>query len=326
MRIFLRTFNDSINSKTGSPLPEGAPRRGTPEWLVFQKLLIESLNELGHICISQKENPLIDDDFTPIGVDRMIYVHHNKRDKPEGDLFWMQMHMRELFTIDTNGWGADASNNNFKPGDNIEEAQTYCNLLSEKLYSGNTSKIDQPRETDETPGDFILVPLQVPRDYTIKNHSPITVRYFTDSIMSWAEETGTHVCIKMHPNNKVDQDLHQSVDEGVAGSKFIHKVEGNIHELIKRSSGLFVINSGTGFESLIHGRPVATFGNCDYNKVTFNADIRRLDEACQFIHSYKDEWRRIGYSFVKWYWTKHAYDVTDAGTKARLTEYLKGVL
>ena len=173
---------------------------------------------------------------------------------------------------------------------------------------------------------FILVPVQIPRDYTIKHHSPITVRYFIDSIQAWAIETQNHVCFKMHPFNKMDSDLQQAVDDAANNSHYVHKVEGNIHELIKRSKGVFVINSGTGFESLIHGKPVCTFGDCDYRSVTFNADIRRLDEARNFIYSYKEEFRDIAYKFVWWYFNCHAYDITKPGTRERLAEYLRGVL
>ena len=87
-----------------------------------------------------------------------------------------------------------------------------------------------------------------------------------------------------------------------------------------------VINSGTGFEALLHGKPVCTFGNCDYNAVTFNADLIRLNEARHFLVNYKEEWRQLAYKFIWWYWHKHAYDVNDPTTPSRLTAYLKGVL
>lgn len=325
MNIFLRTFNNKINSKTGAPLPDGQ-YRGTPEWLRFFAILSDCLKDCGHKVIAQLESPLYPDDPRFSDFDKRIYVHQTKRERPEGDLFWMQMHMRELFTIDTQGWGANHSENNFQLGDvDAEEAKAFCEAKSRELLETGLSKCDQPKECSPTPESFILVPVQTPRDYVLKHHSPITVRYFLDSLMSWAEETQTHICIKMHPHNKSDYDLHQTVDQGAA-SEFVHKVEGNIHELIKRSSGLFVINSGTGFESLVHGKQVATFGSCDYSKATFNADIRRLDEAREFLYDYSEEFRSIAYQFVYWYWTKHAYDVNREDTKERLITYLKGVL
>ena len=116
------------------------------------------------------------------------------------------------------------------------------------------------------------------------------------------------------------------IDEAAEKSHYVHKIEGNIHELIKRCAGLFVINSGTGFEAILHGKPVVTFGDCDYKQVTFNGDLVRLNEARNFIYSYKEEFRALAYKFIWWYWNCHAYDVTMDSTKTRLTDYLRGVL
>lgn len=326
MNIFMRTFNDSINSKTGAPLPPEAPRRGTPEWLIFQSMLIAALKELGHNVHQQLEHPLLFDELNDS--DKSIYVHQSKRERPNGDLFWMQMHMKELFTLDVNGWGADHSLNKFIDISMVDQdmATKFCQQLSDKLHASGASKCEQPAHTDMTPDNFILVPVQIPRDYTIKHHSPITVKYFLESLQAWAIESQTHLVFKFHPHNRYDYDLHQIVREAQESSTYVHKVEGNIHELIKRSRGLFVINSGTGFEALIHGKPVATFGDCDYKFATINADIRRLEEARNQIFSFRPEFRSIAYKFIWAYWHQHAYDVTMDSTRDRLTEYLKGVL
>lgn len=330
MNIFLRTFNNKINSKTGLILPDGQ-YRGTPEEMEFQQLLIDILHDdLKHNLTIQPENPLVLD-YDSLSYDKRIYHHKCKRDEPSGDLFTMQMHMRYLFTLDSNGWGADHSSYPYGMSsfaNELEEvSRDFCKDLSESLLNSGESKCPQVQVTDMTPDRFILVPVQIPRDYTIKYHSPITVKYFIESIQAWAVETENHVCFKMHPFNKMDLDLHQIIDQSAESSRYIHKVEGNIHELIKRASGLFVINSGTGFESLVHGKPVATFGTCDYNLVSHNADIRRLDEARNFIYSYKDEYKSLGYKFVYYYHKVHAYNVKEKeNCKERLTAYLKGVL
>ncbi len=321
MKIFIRTFNDRINSKTGTPLPKDQ-KRGTPEWLVFERLLIETIKKLGHEVITQAEHPHIPD--LKGSFDKRIYVHKTKRDIPQGDFFYMQMHLRNLFTLDTNGWGADHSSNDFSqenfPFD--EYAIEWVKELSEKLSASGVSKCDQPETTDATPKKFTLVPIQIPRDYTILWHSPITVRDFIDSIQAWAVETKNYVGFKMHPFNKYDLDLHKAIDDATSRSPYVQKVNGNIHELIKRSIGLFVINSGTGFEALIHGKPVCTFGACDYSKVTFKGSLRRLDEAKNFLLSYESERRDLAYQFVYWYTHYHAYDLTLSNVAERLEEYL----
>lgn len=326
-RIFLRTFNNKINSRSGAQLPLGQ-YRGTPEWLEFQKLLIECLEWLGHDVRIQVENPNIPDEDGFKLSDKYVYVHQNKKDNPKVDLTWMQMHHRDLFTIDTNGWGVEHSGLTYADSfmyENDYDSRDFCEKLSDEMHSSGVSKCKQDEITDSTPDSFILVPIQIPRDYTIQNYSPITVKYFIDSIQAWAIENRYHVCFKMHPHNSGDHDLHKAVDEATV-SRYVHKVKGNIHELIKRSVGLFVINSGTGFEGLIHGKPVATLGLCDYSRATFNADIRRLDEARTHLYSYRPEYRDIAYKFVHWYFFKHAYYLKDVNVKARLTSYLKGVL
>lgn len=325
MNIFLRTFNPHINSKTGAPLPAGKTR-GTPEWLIFQQLLMDCIESLGHKLSTANEGGLNEKPFPMYG-DRIILCHRTRRDE-EAHLYWIQMHMRELFTIDPNGWGYDHSRRQEFPPHLIdaETARHFCQEKSDQFLASGVSKHDQPTQTGMTPPRFILVPIQIPRDYTIKHHSPITVKYFVDSIQAWAIETENHVCFKLHPCNTLDMDIINAVSHAADNSRYVHQVEGNIHELIKRSSGLFVINSGTGFESLIHGKPVATFGNCDYNAATFNADIRRLDEARNFLYSYNDSLRDVAYRYVYWYWKELAYDVYDAETPARLKKYLEGVL
>jgi hypothetical protein len=323
MNLLLRTFNDSINSKTGSPIPSGMPKRGTPEWLEFEELLIHALKKEGVDVTVQLENPLVPNlDAT---FDRFGYVHKTKRDCPNGSLFWMQMHLRNIFTLDHNGWGADHSDNN--PGmfyDLGDEHANWVSDLSDDLWKNNCSKIDQSLQVDcNINVPFILVPLQIPRDYTILWHSPITVKYFLDSIQAWAHSSQNHVAFKLHPMSARDFDLIIAVDEAVSNSKYCHKVGGNIHELIKRSAGLFVINSGVGFESIIHGKPVCTFGDCDYNRVTFNADIRRLDEARNFIYDFDENKQKIARKFIYWYVHEHAFYLKSKSIEQKLEEYIK---
>ena len=321
-KILVRNFNDSINSKTGMPIPDGKPRRGTPEWHEFEDVLFKALEESDWEVVKQLENPKIPDidgDF-----DRYGYVHKTNRDHPKGSLFWMQMHMRDLFTVDRTGWGVDHSDNDpgmfYELGD--DEVEWVANL-SDELWKENRSKIDQPKEVQcDLDVPFILVPLQVPRDYTILWHSPITVKYFVDSIQAWAHASKTHVAFKLHPCNRCDADLINAVEEAENVSRFCHKVEGSIHEIIKRSAGLFVINSGTGFESLVHGKPVATFGACDYARVTYNADIRRLDEARRFIFDFTEEKEKIARKFAYWYIHEHGFYLKSDLMQDNLKEYI----
>jgi len=325
VRILIRNFNSHINSKSGSELPKGKVR-GTDDWQKFEQILIDSLLELGHEVHSQEEHPTQAD--CPGLWDKKIRVHQTKNSMPAYDYYYMQIHCKDLFTFDPTGWGVEASGIKECTSylEDVEDSRKFCQTLSDKFHASGISKCDQPLTTDFTPEKFILVPVQIPRDWTILHHSPITVKYFVESVAAWASDNNYHVCFKMHPFNRGDVELHEAIDYVASNSPYVRKVEGNIHELIKRSVGLFVINSGTGFEALIHGKPVATFGNCDYNRVSFNADIRRLDEARNFLYGWTPEKRDIAYQFCYWYYHRHAYCLSLPGTKERLKAYLKGVL
>lgn len=325
IKVLIRIFNDSINSKSGAPLPENAPRRGTKDWRKFEELMIECLREIGHEVIEQVEHPSIPDSHD---ADKKIRVHQTKNTMPSYDLYYMQMFAKDLFTLNNTGWGCEDSGMKECVSylEDKNDSTAFCQQLSDKLHASGESKCEQPEVTDPTPEKFIFVPIQTPRDYVIKNHSPITMKYFVESIANWAAENNYHTCFKLHPHNKNDLDLHQAVDYAATNSKYVHNINGNIHELIKRSVGVFTINSGVGFESILHGKPVATFGNCAYNRVTFNADIRRIDEARNFLWAWNNDQRVIAYQFAHWYYMRHAYCLNLPNTKERLIAYLKGVL
>lgn len=330
MKVRIISFNDSINSKSGAPIPKGKPRRGTLHWAKFESIMISCLEDLGHDVDVVKENPrlpVVDDGrFT-------IAVHRTKRELPFAKLFYMQMHLSNMFTLDPNGWGADASQKPSKedielvPDENVDEIKE----LSDRLHHSGLSKCHQPSnktliwDKGVGPVEFILVPIQTPRDYVLKHHSPITMRYFLDCMESFANQSGTHIAFKLHPFNQSDHDLHAFVSSAVS-SRYCHSVQGNIHEVIKRATGVFTINSGVGFEALIHGKPVATFGDCDYRYATYNADVRSTELARNHVYDYTAANCSMAYKFIWWYLNKYAYDVNDININDRLKVYLKGVV
>jgi hypothetical protein len=327
MNIFIRSFNSHINSKTGAPLPVGVVR-GTPEWGIFEELLGSALRELGCNVLNQPESPLEVDrvDWLRLA-HKKIVVHKCKRDFPEYDFFYMQMHMRNLFTLDSNGWGEDHSGNRlFAPaliGD--VDARQFCENLSARLFQSGESKCHQPEASEvETPVSFILVPLQIPRDYVLLHHSKVSVNEFIQAVAEWADVARVNVAFKLHPHNRADFDLIKLVNDSCHSSEYVTKIEGNINSLIKKCAGVMVINSGTGFESLIHGKPVVTFGACDYKVATFDGSLHQLNNALEYVSDFSESERMLGYKFCYWYHFHHAYNVSEqVSTRTRLTSYLK---
>jgi hypothetical protein len=296
-------------------------------WRSFEGILKGCLSELGHEVVELHLDPLLPPD--PPDVDLKIYAHKTRREVPTADIFYKEMHMRGLFTIDAEGWGADHSAMREPPdldGCDAAEAERFVGAIREQFVSSGNSKHRQP-ERSPIPAEhqpYLLVPLQLPTDDTIMYHSPLSVVEFVHVVSDWAERAGQKVVFKLHPGAE-HPEVAAAVEAHGAASPFVSCLNANIHSLILGAEGVVVINSGVGFESLIHGKPVVTFGNCDYKSVTFPARPDNLDEAREYVARYTPVQRLRGIKFIYHYYTRHAYDVyaDDGGeVRRRLLDYL----
>src|SRR5205807_2293553 len=141
------------------------------------------------------------DDFR--GASFRIYAHRTRRDVA-GDLFYKQMHLPELFTIDTSGWGADHSRMQARPDwSSIEHtlAEEFVSSLRLKFLETGGSKLPQPsrHEALSLPGDYIFVPTQTPRDYVQMHHAPVSVLALVRFMAACANAAQQHVVFKLHP-------------------------------------------------------------------------------------------------------------------------------
>lgn len=310
---------------------ETRPIVSAEKWSRFESLLKTALSELGHEVIEQREHPSVADYLRDAKF--RIYAHKTRRDVP-GDLFYKQMHLPELFTIDSLGWGADHSKMQWPPDlASIEAspAERFVASLRHKFLETGASKLPQPgrNELVSMPDDYIFVPLQTPRDYVQVHHAPFPVLSFVHLVAGWANESRQRIVFKLHPGlycySDCDNEIIEAVNQYAAGSEYIFCLDVNVHDLIAWSRGVFTINSGVGFESLIHGKPVVTFGNCDYKWVTFRADADSLDAARAFVFGYTDELRQEATRFVYYYFFRHAFSIEIERTPEsyrRLFDYL----
>lgn len=329
-KVFIREF---YPYPTGDAVPPSGIRLvgAAEKWFAFERLLKSCLMELGHQLVRQMDHPAIADQAQ--GASIRIYAHKTRRDVA-GDLFYKQMHMPDLFTLDHLGWGADHSGMQADPClSDIETSRAveFVQALKKRMLETGFSKLAQPDRGifQSLPDDYIFVPTQTPRDYVQIHHSPISVLSFVNLVSSWATEAGQNVVFKLHPGlyhtSEVDRQIIDAVNHHVAESSRLFCVNANVHDLISNARGVFTINSGVGFESLIHGKPVVTFGNCDYRWVSFPAGPDSMDEAREYVLRYNEEQRCRADRFVYHYFFKHAYCIETACTdssRERLTAYL----
>ena len=74
---------------------------------------------------------------------------------------------------------------------------------------------------------------------------------------------------------------------------------------------------------------MATFGDCDYKRVTFAATAGTIDDAAEWCDAYGAAEESRAAQFVEWYRSRHGYPVLDddiAATRERLRGYLSEVV
>ena len=303
------------------------PCPSADRWRRFESVMKECLGELRH----EVQELDLDPDFPPDPhADFRIYAHKTRREAPWVDLHYKEMHMKGLFTIDPQGWGFDHSASASLPDleeTPLDEARAFCFGLRNSFLANGMSKHLQPAlgEIEQDLLPFVLVPLQLPTDDTIMHHSPVSVIDFIHLTAEWAESAKQKIVIKLHPGTYIPE-VAEVARSRASGSRFVFLRDSNIHSLIAASTGVLVINSGVGFESLIHGKPVAVLGRCDYQWIVYRADPKRLGEALRYMRGYTPKQQDSGFRFIHHYYHRHAY-FTGApdvhAPKARLLQYLE---
>jgi len=247
----------------------------------------------------------------------IVYEHKSRHQTGDGDLFFMEMYGDGLFTIDREGWGPHHSSIGSRP--EMAEVDTalateFCETLCRRFLSDGRSKHPQP-PLHAVPSAFkpyIFVPLQLYNDDTIVYDSPYAIREFVGLVCRWAVRSRRSIVFKPHPNCD-DETLLRTIDDYAERWGWLFRSSANVHNLIAEADGIVLINSGVGFESLIHGKPVVTFGNCDYKWFTFRGHGANLDAASDYFDSYTAAQRREGYRFAYFYHRRHAIDLDYEG-------------
>jgi len=172
--------------------------------------------------------------------------------------------------------------------------------MQKKLGQGKFAHL----QTDNTPWDkiddkYIIVPLQLPHDETIKYHSDFSVEEFVTQLCHMAQEKDVpQILFKGHPVNLASMEpLKKIVNGGFKNVVYIDT--GNFNELVKKSTAMFVLNGGSGQEAMLHEKPVACFGRCDYAHAVINGDIKNPYLAWEEMQ--KDDWDARLQLYKKWY-------------------------
>lgn len=142
-----------------------------------------------------------------------------------------------------------------------DEMQEFC----DNYIASNRSRALQPESAYIPKGPYVLVLTQRPGDSVIKEFAYMDSQKLLDEVTELYKDTGYTVCVKTHPFS--DPENFYS-DEYVRMSPDIFHATGSMHKIIDGATAVYTVNSGSGFEALMHGKRVFTSGKSDYHWVT----------------------------------------------------------
>lgn len=171
-------------------------------------------------------------------------------------------------TVDPKGWGASLSFLPVEP-DYSPEAIAFYDVLRRRI-DANISVFSQPGLENLIPyDDYLLFLCQLPHDETIQYHSSVSVETALEAVLDFAAATDRRLIVKGHPaNRRAMLPLKAMVD---ARPTAIWIDDASIHTCIAGASCVFTVNSGSGIEVIMHGKPLVHFGQAEYSNVTIVA-------------------------------------------------------
>lgn len=160
--------------------------------------------------------------------------------------------------------------------------------LKDKYIKSGESKYLQEEE-EFFIKNYVFCPLQIPTD-NVANLSSYEGINIVRRVIDIYRDTDVKVVVKRHPLC-----IHNSVTEFISEIEFLDNVyvsSANIHDLIKNAQAIYTVNSGVGLESLLHNKPVFTFGKSEYRVCTeFVEDLSELKPY--FVYDFNSKLKLI---------------------------------
>ena len=103
----------------------------------------------------------------------------------------------------------------------------------------------------------------------------------------------------------------------VASSVTEYILEGSIFDFIEHAKTVCVVNSGTGFESILMKKPVVMFGDAEYDNVVNKADLNNYMEVIKNASFDETEYRKLVSR-----WCNVMYNSTDEVSFRKLPSLL----
>ena len=230
--------------------------------------------------------------------------------------FYMQLTFSWLFTVDPLGWSAGSSAYpcDYSAGD--PESGTFERYVEQVVRLNGSKYAQRPSMTrqelvarGEIPdGPYVFFACQRPNDQAIRFYSPHEVVDVVAAVARWGHEKGMPVVFKAHPTNLASAKPLLAATTGFD----VRWSTASVHDLIAHSEAIYVVNSGVGFEAILHNKPVVTFGQVEYDAVSIHGALAALDRVWNDVQTSDPGQRLTAYRrFVDWYCRLYCVDLSD---------------
>ena len=260
-----------------------AEQGGDATRLMFGNLLV-AMSQLQipfHAIPTTKKDSLTPREMSP---NELRFTYHTALTTGHPNLWQIkESYFPPFFTFDRkgySGWAELATNKDlFNRSQEIDAdfALAYAKDLRDWIQANRTTKYIQSTSAAPEREGYVLHPIQVPKDPVVLNHAHIPHRKLLLAAIAQAEQLNVPLVLKQHPrcNDKTVANIIQT-----SRSANVIVSDAPILDLIAGAKSVLVINSGTGMEALIQGKPVYSAGASDYrwaaNEVTA---VDQLEEA-----------------------------------------------
>lgn len=188
--------------------------------------------------------------------------------------------------------------------------------LRQRFVEGRISKYGQTAATVALPSDpFVFFPMQI-LDDTVAALADIPMLVAIETLIEALPKMGYKLVLKRHPKCRrpeIDRLLRQ-----VAGNPDVTVYDGPIHDVLATAAAVVTVNSGVGFEALLHERRVITVGASEYALATDR--VRTPDALLEAVDRISEPVDLDRVKRLVWFYLQGCVATDDAATLSQMID------
>jgi len=186
------------------------------------------------------------------------------------------------------------------------QCQEWASNYRDNIVKCNISRRQQPDKTEmNLPKDFVFLPMQYSKDFSIKAHCPYSYEYFMEKVAKFCSRNNLELVVKHHPdilNNPKKREWRTKEFNYVNSllKKFKKKLKsritvqgGSIHDLLCKCKFMVGMNTMTHMDAIINGNISFHCGTSPFmnsGAVVHDNDINRgLNDCMNMFPHDKDK-------------------------------------